>query len=215
MRWLLLAALWCGCSNSEDLCSDPQLTGLTCMTVKVIGTVDGDLIDQMVVDTAYSPSASVDAKAATHRQVIRVDASQDLGMSKLPVSFPLVFLNPTDTFTDFNSRLVIVAEWEGTAVGIGQIFFGDSFSSNSINPKSHTKQTLDLTKASDSLCFDHVKSGPPMETDIDCGGKLCLACGRHAQCMNDTDCVFPLTCQELDSSTTPPSPTGSSGQFCE
>lgn len=214
MRWLLLAALFGGCANNEDLCSDPQLMGLTCMTVKVVGTVDGNTIDQMIVETAYSPNASVDAKAATHRQVIRVDASQDLGTTRLPVSFPLVFLDPTATFTDFNSRLVIVAQSEGTPVGIGQIFFGDSFSSNAISPKSHTKQTLDLTKASDSLCFDHVKSGPPMETDIDCGGKLCLACGRLAQCQNDADCVAPLTCQFLDSSSTPPSPTGSSGRFC-
>jgi hypothetical protein len=215
MRWLVLALL-CGCSNSEDLCSDPQLMGLTCMTIKVVGSIDGDTLDDMIVDSTYSPNASVDAKAATHRTPLPIRVDQpDLGFAKLPVSFPEVFLNPSATFTDTNSRIVIVARWQGAAVGIGQVFFGDQFSGNAVASKSHTHQTLDLTKASSSLCFDGVKSGPPMETDVDCGGRLCLACGPGKQCEADSDCVFPLTCQFLDSSTNPPSPTGSSGNFCE
>jgi hypothetical protein len=202
MKWWLAIALLAGCSD-EDLCNDPQIAGLTCISLKVNGSVDNDFVDEMQVDTAYSPSASVDATVATHRQSIRVDPSEDLGQSKLPVSFPVIFLSTSDQFTDFTARIVVVAKFEGRPVGIGQLYFGsDGISSSGITPKTHVKRTLTLAKASGSTCFDGVQSSGDNETDVDCGGRLCQACtkscasasGLGCQCMVDSDCVTPLTC---------------------
>jgi hypothetical protein len=201
MRWWLAIALLAGCSD-EDLCKDPQIANLTCVTLKLVGSVDEDLVDEVQVDTAYAPSASVNAEVTTHRQNIGIDPSEDLGETKLPVSFPVIFLSGSDMFGDSNARIVAVAKYRGRPVGIGQIYLGDSFSSTELQPKSHVKRTLSLSKASGSTCFDGVQSQGDSETDVDCGGQICQACtqscvsatGLGCQCAVDSDCVAPLTC---------------------
>jgi hypothetical protein len=46
----------------------------------------------------------------------------------------------------------------------------------------------------DPTCFDRIQNGD--ETDVDCGGTACVACGPGAMCELDVDCALMTSCED-------------------
>jgi hypothetical protein len=199
VRALVVIALAAGCS-SEDLCNDPQVSGQTCFTVQLNGSIDVGVLDQVMIDDTYYSHGYGD-KLITVRSTTAPDPSQnDLGVAKLPVSFPLVY--GTASAPQSHARILAIAYYAGQPVGIGTVEPGGG---NGTSTGAHAHFTIKLhPTSSDTECFDHAKTAGSGETDIDCGGPDCPGCLSGKACgdafeldfTGKLNCVYPLVCTD-------------------
>ncbi len=191
MRALLVALLFAGGCQPDDLCGSSKFT---CVTIHVNGKTDAPF-DRLQVDSSYTLSGTSGSRTYVHRSTIfNLDA--DAGTISLPAEFPIVFTNP-DSQLDSGGNVVILAI-DGSSplrppVGVGHQRIS---SYPGLKRGDHGQLTVTLGTIMKDVdnCFHPTK----------CGGDTCPACARGARCSSSSDCA-DSTCAYL---------SGASSEIC-
>ena len=187
--WILLALGLAACSP-PDFCSDPALTGQSCLTVEVEGQLDPGVshVDSLQVDVHfYLPNNSAPANDFLDRVTI-ANTADGGAASGLPVAFPIVLPVGADPSGFIYNSVTVLARFEGVDVGLGHASFR-------FPGHAHSGMKVSLAPAHSPShpndCFDGMEDNG--ETDVDCGGPDCPACTLGQKCSSQSDCAGTCT----------------------
>lgn len=189
-----LALASSGCrAQADDLCADPSLDGMTCLSIEVTGQLEGaSQLDSLQLDVSYPTTAlingymtSIGADKRVLIQPVVADggaALADGGGVGLPIEFPVVF--PSQIETEEGVQVIAEALYAGQPVGLGHETYDPQ-------PTTHSRAQLTIGPITPTRCFDGSHDGN--ESDVDCGGPECPACPKGSECSgnysNTSDCV--------------------------
>ncbi len=166
MKWLVpLALALVGC-GPLDLCSQPELSRDTCLTVHMTGTL---AFEALQVDVTYQLNGAFIA-----RRLAPTRLTQGAAPTALPAAFGLLY--PNGASVTGGGRIVVLATRGGQPVGYG---VKQLSSMSSVKAGEHVQITLEMGAASNH-CFDGVEG--TNEADVDCGGNDCPLCGPGKKC---------------------------------